>query len=56
MLPWLCVLQFLARRHATRASIPGHAGLVEFEYERLGTLAYQAALDIFRGTVIGQIE
>jgi hypothetical protein len=49
-------LQILARRHATRAPIPEHYGQVEFEYERLGTLAYQAALDVFRGTVVGQIE
>lgn len=42
--------------HPTRAPIPKHAGQVEFEYERLGTLAYQAALDVFHGTVIGQIE
>jgi hypothetical protein len=49
-------LQILSRRHPTRAPIPGHAGQVEFEYERLGTLAYQAALDVFQGTVISQIE
>jgi hypothetical protein len=49
-------LQILARRHATRAPIPGHMGQVEFEYERLGTLTYQAALDVHRGIVIGQIE
>jgi hypothetical protein len=49
-------LQILNRRHATRAPIPGHGGQVEFEYERLGTLTYQAALDVNRGIVIGQIE
>jgi hypothetical protein len=49
-------LQILARRHPTRAPIPEHRGQVEFEYERRGTLAYQAALDVFRGTVIGQVE
>lgn len=49
-------LQILRRLHASRAPIPGHAGQFEFEYERLGTLTYQAALDVFRGTVIGQIE
>lgn len=51
-----CGLQILSRLHPTRAPIPGQAGQVEFEYERLGTLAYQAALDVFRGTVMGQIE
>lgn len=49
-------LQILARRHATRAPQPGHMGQVEFEYQRLGTLTYQAALDVQRGVVIGQIE
>lgn len=49
-------LQILRRLHASRAPIPGHAGQFEFEYERLGTLTYQAALDVFRGTVIGQVE
>jgi len=49
-------LQILSRRHATRAPISKHMGQVEFEYERLGTLTYQAALDVRRGIVIGQIE
>jgi len=49
-------LQILARRHVTRSPQPGHMGQVEFEYERLGTLTYQAALDVHRGIVIGQIE
>jgi hypothetical protein len=49
-------LQILARRHPTQAPQPGHVGQVEFEYERLGTLTYQAALDVRRGIVIGQIE
>jgi len=48
-------LQILRRRHPTRTPLPGQAGQVEFEYKRLGTLAYQAALDIQHGTVIGQI-
>ena len=51
-----CGLQILARCHPTRAPISGKQGQVEFEYERLGTLAYQAALDVFQGTVIGQIQ
>lgn len=48
-------LQILRRRHPTRAPLPGHAGQVEFEYKRLGTLAYQAALDVQHGKVIGQV-
>jgi len=48
-------LQILRRRHPTRTPLPGQAGQVEFEYKRLGTLAYQAALDIQHGMVIGQI-
>lgn len=51
-----CGLQVLARLHPTRPPQPGHVGQVEFEYERLGTIAYQAALDVFAGTVIGQVE
>lgn len=50
-----CGLQILARCHPTRPPQPGLAGQVEVEYERLGTLTYQAALDIFSGQVIGQI-
>jgi len=49
-------LQVLVRCHPTRPPIAKHHGQVEFEYERHGTLTYQAALDVFRGTVIGQIE
>lgn len=48
-------LQVLARLAPTRGPIPGHAGQVEFEYERRGTLCYQAALDVRAGTVIGQV-
>jgi hypothetical protein len=48
-------LQILRRRHPTRAPLPGQAGQVEFEYKRLGTLAYQAALDVRQGRVMGQI-
>ena len=28
---------------------------VEFEYERLGTLAYHVALDVFTGAIFGQV-
>ena len=50
-----CGLQILARCQPTRPPQPGFVGQVEFEYERLGTLTYQAALDVFSGRVIGQI-
>lgn len=50
-----CGLQVLSRCHPTRAPQPGQSGQVEFEYERHGTLAYQAALDVFQGRVMGQI-
>jgi hypothetical protein len=49
-------LQILRRDHPIRPPLPGHVGQVEFEYERLGTLTYQAVLDVRRGLVIGQIE
>ena len=39
-------LQALLGRHDPVAPAPGRPGLVEFEYERLGTLAYLAALDV----------
>jgi hypothetical protein len=39
-------LQALLGRHAPVAPAPGHPGLCEFEYERRGTLAYLAALDV----------
>lgn len=48
-------LQILQRQHPTRRPLPGYPGQVEFEYKRLGTLVYQAALDIQKGRVIGQI-
>ena len=39
-------LQALARRHETVPAAPGRPALVEFEYERGGTLAYLAAWDV----------
>jgi hypothetical protein len=41
-------LQALARKHPTLPPAPGRPMLVEHEYERHGTLAYLAALDIGR--------
>jgi len=49
-------LQILARLHATVPPTPGQTGRYEFEYERHGTLAYLAALDVFSGQVFGRIE
>ena len=48
-------LQILRRCHPSRPTIPGQVMQVEFEYERLGTLAYHAALDVFRGKLFGQV-
>ena len=48
-------LQVLERRHLTVAPQPGQAGLLEFEYKRQGTIAYLAALDVFRAKVFGQV-
>lgn len=48
-------LQVLERRHATVPPQPGQAGLLEFEYKRHGTVAYLAALDVFRAKVFGQV-
>lgn len=49
-------LQLLNRLHPTRAPLPDQVGQVEFEDDRLGTLAYQAALEVRRGQVLGQIS
>ena len=48
-------LQILRRCHPSRPTIPSHVAQVEFEYERLGTVAYHAALDVFRGQIFGRI-
>lgn len=48
-------LQILRRCHPSRPTLPGQVRQVEFEYERLGTLAYHAALDVFRGKLFGQV-
>lgn len=46
-------IQVLARCHPALPTIPGDVQRVEFEYERLGTVAYHAAWDVFRGQVFG---
>jgi transposase len=49
-------IQVLARRQTTLPPLPGQSGRYEFEYERNGTLAYLAALDVFSGQVYGCVE
>jgi hypothetical protein len=48
-------IQVLARCHASTWPSPGHLARVEFEYDRLGTLAYHAAWDVFRARIFGLI-
>jgi hypothetical protein len=48
-------IQVLARCHPGLAAVPGYAQRVEFEYERLGTVAYHAAWDVFQGRIIGRV-
>ena len=48
-------IQVLKRRHEGLPPIPGHRRLVEFEYERLGTIAYHAAWDVSHGQLFGRI-
>jgi len=49
-------LQVLTRRQATLPPWPEQPGHYEFEYERNGTLAYLAALDVFSGQVYGCVQ
>jgi DNA-binding CsgD family transcriptional regulator len=49
-------LQVLARKHPTLPPIAGQPGRYEFEYERQGTVAYLAALDVFSGQVFGRVD
>lgn len=48
-------IQVLGRCHPSLAAIPGYETRVEFEYERLGTIAYHAAWDVFRGHIFGRV-
>lgn len=48
-------IQILARCHPSTIATPGHLARVEFEYERLGTVAYLAAWDVFRAKILGRI-
>ena len=48
-------IQILARCHPTLIASPGHQQRLEFEYKRLGTVAYHAAWDVFRAQIFGQV-
>ncbi len=48
-------LQALRRRHPDLPPAPGRVRRQEFEYRREGTLAYLAAYDVHRGSVIGTV-
>ena len=48
-------IQVLRRRHSGLSVTPGYEQRVEFEYERLGTVAYLAAWDVFRAKVFGRV-
>jgi hypothetical protein len=48
-------IQVLARCHPSLLTSPGHLARVEFEYERLGTVAYHAAWDVFRARIFGLV-
>lgn len=48
-------IQVLARCHPGTVASPGHGARVEFEYERLGTVAYLAAWDVFRAKIFGRV-
>jgi hypothetical protein len=49
------LLKVLFRCHPSLPAIPGYEQRVEFEYERLGTFAYHAAWDVFRGQILGRV-
>lgn len=48
-------IQILRRRHPSLPALPGYEQRVEFEYERLGTVAYHAAWDVLRGQIFGRM-
>lgn len=48
-------LQIRSRRHPTRPPAPGRSMRVEHEYARHGTCAYQAAWDVRRARLFGQV-
>lgn len=48
-------IQVLARCHPGLVTSPDHEQRVEFEYKRLGTIAYHAAWDVFRARTFGRV-
>jgi hypothetical protein len=48
-------IQVVARCHPGTLPSPGHLARVEFEYDRLGTVAYHAAWDVFRARIFGLV-
>jgi hypothetical protein len=46
-------IQVLRRCHPGLPAMPGYEQRIEFEYERLGTVAYHVAWDVFRGRIFG---
>jgi hypothetical protein len=48
-------IQVLARCHPSLLASPGHQQRIEFEYKRLGTVAYHAAWDVFRAKIFGRV-
>jgi hypothetical protein len=49
-------IQVLSRTHPTWPPQPGQPGRYEFEYDRHGTWAYLAALNVLTGQVIGRVD
>lgn len=49
-------IQLLSRPHPTWPPTAGQLGRYEFEYDRHGTLAYLAALNVLTGQVIGRVD
>jgi transposase len=48
-------IQVLGRKHPGVPASADHERRVEFEYDRLGTVAYHAAWDVFRGQIFGRV-
>lgn len=48
-------IQVLARCHPGTVASPSHIARVEFEYERLGTVAYLAAWDVHQAKIFGRV-
>jgi len=48
-------IQVLRRCHDGLPPVSGFTRRVEFEYERLGTIAYHAAWDVFHGRLLGRV-